>query len=75
MYHLGNDTYVDELGSTRQIDGSNGLTLNVNAYADFVIGNNGMLQLNFGMPLVVREARPDGLTRSLIVNLEYALRF
>ena len=75
IYHLGNDTYVDEQSVTRKIDGSNGLTLNANLYIDFAIGNSYMLQFNFGTPLVVREARPDGLTRSLIVNLEYTVKF
>lgn len=75
IYHLGNDTYVDELGSTREIDGSNGLTLNANLYLDLEIGRASIIQVNLGMPFVVREARPHGLTRSLIVNFEYAVKF
>jgi hypothetical protein len=74
IYHLGIDTYVDELNFTREINGSNGLTLNANFYLDFEISKASVLQINLGMPLVVREARPDGLTRSLIVNLEYAFK-
>lgn len=75
IFHLGNDTYVDELNFTREIEGSNGLTLNINLYVDVTLGNSSMLQFNLGTPLVVREARPDGLTRSWIVNLEYAWKF
>jgi hypothetical protein len=75
IYHLGNDTYIDELNFTREIEGSSGLTLNANVYVDFAVGNASMLQLNLGTPFVVREARPDGLTRSWIVNLEYAVKF
>lgn len=75
IYHLGNDTYIDEQNLTREIEGSTGLTLNANLYVDFAIGKASMLQFNLGTPLVVREARPDGLTRSLIINLEYALKF
>lgn len=75
IYHLGNDTYIDEFNFAHEIEGSNGLTLNANLYVDFAIGNTAMLQLNLGTPFVVRETRPDGLTRSLIVNLEYAVKF
>jgi hypothetical protein len=75
IYHLGNDTYIDELNFTREIEGSSGLTLNANVYVDFAVGIASMLQLNLGTPFVVREARPDGLTRSWIVNLEYAVKF
>jgi hypothetical protein len=75
IYHLGDDTYVDEQNTTREIDGSNGLTLNANLYLDFEIGRASAIQVNLGIPFVVREARPDGLTRSLIVNIEYAVKF
>lgn len=75
IFHLGNDTYIDEQNITREIDGSSGLTLNANLYVDIAIGKASIIQFNLGTPLIVREARPDGLTRSLIVNLEYAVKF
>lgn len=75
IYHLGNDQYNDLFNAEREIKGSQGLTLNANLFADFQINSRNTLQLNAGMPLVVRDERPDGLTRSFVVNLEYAVRF
>jgi hypothetical protein len=75
IYHLANDKYTDILGNQQQIDGSQGLTLNGNAYLDYQLNNTSALQLNIGMPFVVRDERPDGLTRSLVVNLEYKILF
>jgi hypothetical protein len=57
------------------IIGSEGLTLNLNFYFDITVGDNDNLQFNMGTPLVVRDARPDGLTRHFVVNLEYQLNF
>ena len=75
IYHLSNDKYTNNLGIENEIKGSQGLTLNGNAYLDYEINNKNALQLNVGMPFVVRDARPDGLTRSFVVNLEYKVKF
>lgn len=75
IYHLANDKYTDEFNIEREIDRSKGLTLNGNIYLDYFINNNNIIQLNVGMPFIVRDARPDGLTRSFIANLEYRIEF
>ena len=75
IYHLMNDKYTDALDVERTIDGSQGLTLNGNAYFDYEINNKNALQLNVGAPFIVRDARPDGLTRGIVVNLEYRIKF
>jgi len=75
IYHLANDKFTDEFNSEKEINGSQGLTLNGNVYFDYEINTNNYLQLNLGMPFVVRESRPDGLTRSIIANLEYRITF
>lgn len=75
IYHLGNDTYTDELNRERTIIGSQGLTLNGNIFLDYEINTKNIIQINFGRPFVVRDARPDGLTRGYIFNLEYKVRF
>jgi hypothetical protein len=75
IYHLENDRFTDNLGVEGKINGSQGLTLNGTVYFDYEISSNSILQLNFGKPFVVREARPEGLTRSFIVNLEYRIKF
>lgn len=75
IYHLSNDKYTDAFGLEKEIDGSQGLTLNGNAYLDYEINQKSALQLNLGVPFIIRDTRPDGLTRSFVVNLEYRIRF
>lgn len=75
IYHLTNDKYTDDLNMKREINGSKGLTLNGNAYLDYEISNKSIIQFNIGLPFVVRDTRPDGLTRSFIANIEYKVKF
>lgn len=75
IYHLTNDRYTDALNMEREIDNSEGLTLNANAFLDYNISNKNSLQFNVGFPLVVRESRPDGLTRSFIATVQYGIKF
>lgn len=75
IYHLANDKFTDELNVKREIMGSQGLTLNGNVYLDYELDDKNYLQLNVGVPFIVREVRPDGLTRGFIANLEYRIKF
>lgn len=75
IYHLANDQYTDITGVEKEISGSQGLTLNGNLYIDYELNQRNALQLNAGIPFVVRDVRPDGLTRSFVVNLEYKINF
>lgn len=75
IYHLSNDKYTDEFNVEKEIIGSQGLTLNGNAYLDYEINSKNIIQLNLGMPFIVRDSRPDGLTRSFIANIEYRIKF
>ncbi len=75
IYHLNNDKYTSKENVEIEIIGSQGLTLNANIYLDYNINNKNHLQLNYGSPLIVRDARPDGLTRHFIVSLEYRFNF
>ncbi len=75
IYHLTNDQYTDGLGVENEIVGSQGLTLNGNAYFDYAINQKSDLQLSIAMPFIIRDARPDGLTRSFVANLEYRFKF
>lgn len=75
IYHLGNDSYTDLFAQEQEISGSLGLTLNVNIYLDYQLNSTNSLQFNLGFPAVVRESRPDGLTRHFIANLEYRIAF
>lgn len=75
IYHLKKDKYTDELNVKREINNSQGLTLNGTMYLDYTINSKSTIQINFGVPFIVRAARPDGLTRSVIANVEYSLKF
>jgi len=74
IYHLSEDRYYDGF-SMKEIEGSQGLTLNGNLYIDCTLDEKSSLQLNAGIPFLFREARPDGLTRSFIATLEYKIKF
>jgi hypothetical protein len=75
IYHLTNDKFTDQFNTVQEIKGSQGLTLNGNIYIDYEIHKKHLVQVNYGMPFIVRPSRPDGLTRSWIVNLEYRFKF
>lgn len=72
IYHLGRDTYIDANTSAKPIaiEGSQGLTLNATAIARYQISNKITIGLSGGVPLVVREVRPDGLTRRFVIAPE-----
>lgn len=72
IYHLGDDTYVDENVSTGPIPirGSKGLTLNITGSAWITISRNLTAGLVAGIPVIVRKVRPDGLTRHFVVSPE-----
>lgn len=75
IYHLSNDKFTDIDGIVQEIEGSEGLTLNWNVYFDYSIKDNQNLQLILGAPFIVRDARPDGLTRSFIASVDYRISF
>lgn len=75
IYHLANDKYTDMNGVELEIEGSQGLTLNWNLYLDYDLDQKQALQFSAGAPFIVRDVRPDGLTRSFVASLEYRFRF
>lgn len=75
IYHLTNDTFEDVTNQEIEIKGSEGLTLNGSLLVQYLINNKNALEFNLGSPLIVRDARPDGLTRSFVLNLEYKFSF
>ncbi|MGK9369216.1 hypothetical protein ACSSWA_09945 [Melioribacter sp. Ez-97] len=75
IYHLANDKYTDEYEIENEIIGSRGLTLNGNIYLDYKLNEGNGIQFNIGVPFIVRDSRPDGLTRSFIATLEYKITF
>lgn len=75
IYHLGNDQYTDESGKKVDLIGSEGLTLNGNIFLNYKLKPGQLFQLTLAAPFVTRDLRPDGLTRSFVVGLEYVLKF
>jgi hypothetical protein len=70
IYHLANDKRTRQ-DFIEEIEGSSGLTLNVTFHLDYLIGNQNRLRFQLGFPLVVRDKRPDGLTRSFVAGVDY----
>ncbi len=75
VYHLDDDKFSTAKGIKGVYVDSKGLTLNGNLYVDYLINSKHAVQFNIGIPFVVRDSRPDGLTRSFVAALEYKLAF
>jgi hypothetical protein len=75
IYHLANDSYLDANKIRMNILNSNGLTLNGNLFLDYSFNNGSGLELSVGTPFIIREKRPDGLTRSVVASIEYRFSF
>lgn len=75
IYHLAKDSYLDQSHSTIPITGSDGLTLNLIATAAYKITKSLRASITAGFPVIVREVRPDGLTRRFVVGPEISYQF
>jgi hypothetical protein len=74
IYHLKNDVFSN-INGKQIINGSKGLTLNAIAYLNYKVNEKNALEFNMGSPLVARDVRPDGLTRSFVATIQYQLSF
>jgi hypothetical protein len=77
IYHLGEDEFTMPFDGNKvmSIEGSSGLTLNVTGAVYWQSGKRTRLGLSAGIPLMVREVRPDGLTRSWVIAPEVSWTF
>jgi hypothetical protein len=75
IYHLANDTYIDNAKNRIPIYNSKGLTLNGVVFLDYKLKKGNGFELSFGTPFIVRDQRPDGLTRKFVASLEYQFSF
>jgi hypothetical protein len=77
IYHLAEDTYINANFSNKPIAirGSQGLTLNATASLEFSPNKWWSLGIVGGVPLFVRDVRPDGLTRSFVVAPQLTYSF
>jgi len=77
IYHLGEDSYIDGNISNKPISlkGSSGLTLNGTLSVFYKANQKVSLGIVSGTPFVVRDIRPDGLTRKFVVSPELTINF
>ena len=75
IYHLGEDSFENIFGQRETIKGSDGLTINGNLITTYHINKQNQIELSVASPFVVREVRPDGLTRSFVFGLNYQYSF
>jgi len=75
IYHLGHDRYTDTSGVSHALSGSKGLTLNFTSGFTYILKNNFSIIVRYGVPLIVRKVRPDGLTRHFVSALELRYSF
>lgn len=74
IYHLGNDSYKNKDGEIESIIGSEGLTLNLNAFLKYEINEKNSLEFSAGAPVISRKIRPDGLSQ-FSIGIEYLVNF
>ncbi len=74
VYHLSNDSFTDSKGNKLDIEGSQGLRLNTNVFLDYQLSSTYTMRLNAALPLMVRDERPEGLTRGFVAGLSFSYR-
>lgn len=75
IIHMANDTYLDPTDNTRKdIEDSSGLTLNITGGISKSFGKY-TLGTDLGFPVITREARPDGLTRTFVLGVYGGWKF
>ena len=75
IYHLGEDSFENIFGQRENIKGSDGLTINGNLIASYTFTKQSSIELSVATPFVVRDIRPDGLTRSFVLGIHYQYTF
>lgn len=75
IYHLGEDSYENIFGKRINYVGSEGLTVNGNLISAYNINKQKSIELSLAAPFVVRDIRPDGLTRGFVLALQYRYSF
>ncbi len=75
IYHLGEDSYENIFGQRQTIENSDGLTINGNLLTSYKLDDKNSIELSLATPFVVREVRPDGLTRGFVLGLQYKIVF
>ena len=71
IYHLGDD----KIKNGQDVRNSSGLTLNLVAKSEFTITNDWKMGFTLAAPIIDKEVRPDGLTRSFVAVISFARHF
>ena len=75
IYRLQKDKINTLQNESIDVIGSDGLTFNLTGSAQYNLSSSFDLKFSFGTPVVVREARPDGLTRELVTTISFDYNF
>ena len=75
IYHIGEDSFENAFGQRETIKNSDGLTINGNIIGAYAINAKNSIELSLATPFVVREVRPDGLTREFTAGIIYKVSF
>lgn len=70
IYHMGEDKITLQDGKDISLNGSEGLTLNLSGALSYSF-NKTKIDLLAGTPFIVRDYRPDGLTRAWVLTIRY----
>ena len=74
VYRLSNSVYERETtGIDREINESDGLTINLIGSMDYKVTDISSFKLNLGFPVLTRTVRADGLTRALVATVSYSV--
>jgi len=70
FYHLRNDLYEDINNKFREIDGSEGMTVNLAGNVFYRLGRYGSWKIDVsgGVPVVNRDVLPDGSARQWVIT-------
>ncbi|MFO7613991.1 MAG: hypothetical protein R6W71_05050, partial [Bacteroidales bacterium] len=72
VYRLQKDQITRD-GETVSLDESDGITINASLSYTFSMEDKGNLRLLLAAPIITRKYRADGLTRTFVFSLTYAL--
>jgi hypothetical protein len=75
IYHLGEDSFENIFGQRESYVGSEGLTINGNLISSYNFNKQKSIELSLAAPFLVRDIRPDGLTRSFVLAIQYKILF
>jgi len=75
IYRVNKDKITNISGKEIALDGSDGLTLNITGTLLVPAGNSFSFLAEAGAPVIVRDTRADGLTRSMVMSLAVRYHF